>query len=194
VQGINDTVTPFIVVFLSEHVSINYATFDDPACLKVLPESTLAEVEADSYWCLCRMLDSLLDNYTDTWPGIEKSFGQLKEIILRVDPELLAHFEKEGIDFHHIYFKWVTCLLLRQFSVKIGLRLFDTYIADDGKYFNFVMFILAAIILKFSKKFKKMRFEDMMLFQQNMPTKEWSEEDLATVIAEAFVYQNYFPK
>jgi len=32
----------------------------------------------------------------------------------------------------------------------------------------------------------------MMIFQQNMPTKEWSEEDLAMVIAEAYVYQNYF--
>ena len=37
-----------------------------------------------------------------------------------------------------------------------------------------------------------MNFEEMMIFQQNMPTKEWSEEDLATVIAEAYVYQNYF--
>lgn len=74
-----------------------------------------------------------------------------------------------------MYFKWVTCLLLRQFSVKIGLRLFDTYIADENNYFQFSLYILAAIILKFSKKFKKMNFEEMMIFQQNMPTKEWSE-------------------
>lgn len=32
----------------------------------------------------------------------------------------------------------------------------------------------------------------MMIYQQNMPTRDWSEEDLATVIAEAYVYQNYF--
>lgn len=32
----------------------------------------------------------------------------------------------------------------------------------------------------------------MMIFQQNMPTKTWTEEDLATIIAEAFVYQSYF--
>lgn len=34
----------------------------------------------------------------------------------------------------------------------------------------------------------------MMIFQQNMPTKDWAEEDLAMVIAEAYVYQSYFPK
>lgn len=95
---------------------------------------------------------------------------------------------------YHMYFKWVTCLLLRQFSVKIGLRLFDTYIADESNYFNFIMYILAAIILKYSRKFKKMKFEEMMILQQNMPTKDWSEEDLSTVIAEAYVYQSYFTK
>ena len=34
----------------------------------------------------------------------------------------------------------------------------------------------------------------MMKFQQNMPTKDWAEEDLATIIAEAYVYQSYFIK
>lgn len=34
----------------------------------------------------------------------------------------------------------------------------------------------------------------MMIFQQNMPTKEWTEEDISTVIAEAYVYQSYFTK
>ena len=82
-----------------------------------------------------------------------------------------------------MYFKWVTCLLLRQFTVKIGLRLFDTYLADESNYFSLCLFILTAIILKYSKKFKKMKFEEMMIFQQNMPTKDWQEEDLATVIA-----------
>jgi len=39
-----------------------------------------------------------------------------------------------------------------------------------------------------------MHFEEMMKFQQNMPTKDWTEEDLATIIAEAYVYQSYFIK
>lgn len=93
-----------------------------------------------------------------------------------------------------MYFKWVTCLLLRQFSTQIGLRLFDTYLADESNYFNLSLYILAAVVLKYSKKFKKMNFEEMMIFQQNMPTKDWKEEDLSTVIAEAYVYQSYFVK
>lgn len=97
----------------------------------------------------------------------------MKEVIKRVDPELLNHFEAHEIDFYHMYFRWVTCLLLRQFTVKIGLRLFDTYLSDENNYFNFSLYILAAIILKYSKKFKTLNFEEMMMFQQNMPTKDW---------------------
>lgn len=93
-----------------------------------------------------------------------------------------------------MYFKWVTCLLLRQFTMKTCLRLYDTYLASEGSYFGLCLFIFASIILKYSKKFKKMGFEEMMIFQQNMPTKDWTEEDLATIIAEAYVYQSYFLK
>ena len=192
VQGTNDIVTPFVVVFLSDFVEINMDTLDLPADFDKVREEELREVEADSYWCLSKILDRILDNYTSSWPGIQKSFGRMKEVIKRVDPELLLHFEDQDIDLYHMYFKWVTCLLLRQFSVKIGLRLFDTYLSDENNYFTFSLYILAAIILKYSKKFKGMNFEDMMIFQQNMPTKQWQEEDLATVIAEAYVYQNYF--
>lgn len=85
----------------------------------------------------------------------------------RVDPELLPHFETKGIDFYHIYFKWVTCLLLRQFSTRIGLRLFDTFIsleANEGTFFKFIQYIFVAIFLKFSKKLKKLNFEELMSF------------------------------
>jgi hypothetical protein len=58
-----------------------------------------------------------------------------------------------------MYFKWVTCLLLRQFTFKICLRLFDTYLSTENNYFGLCLYILAAIILKYSKKFKKMGFE-----------------------------------
>ena len=78
--------------------------------------------------------------------------------------------------------------------MKTCLRLYDTYLASEGSYFGLCLFIFASIILKYSKKFKKMGFEEMMIFQQNMPTKDWTEEDLATIIAEAYVYQSYFLK
>ena len=100
--------------------------------LDKISEEDIKNAEADSYWCFTKILNEVLDNYSTTWPGIQKSFVNIKDIMNRVDPELLLHFEARGIDFYHIYFKWVTCLLLRQFSTKIGLRLFDTYISLEA--------------------------------------------------------------
>jgi hypothetical protein len=72
-----------------------------------------------------------------------------------------------------MYFKWVACLLLRQFSSKVGLRLYDSYLSDDTNYFNLCLYIMAAVLFKYSKKMKKMSFEDMMEFYQKIPTREW---------------------
>ena len=54
--------------------------------LDKINSSNLKNVEADSYWCFAKMLNEVLDNYTNTWPGIQKSFANIKEILNRVDP------------------------------------------------------------------------------------------------------------
>lgn len=54
--------------------------------------------------------------------------------------------------------------MLRQFSPRLGLRLFDTYVAEDGTFSTFCIYIFTAIILKWSIKLRKMKFEEIMLF------------------------------
>lgn len=113
------------------------------------------------------MLNGVLNNYTNGWPGIKQSFDHVKLIIQRVDPAFLAYFEAKDINFYHIYFKWVACLLLRQFSIETGLRLFDTFISlesTQGESFTFVQYIFVAIFLKYSKQLKNLNFEELMTF------------------------------
>ncbi len=86
VQGINDVVTPFIVVFISEYIEINLDTLDTPPKLEEVTEEQLSNVEGDAYYCLSKILDGILDNYTSSWPGIQKSFVRIEEVIKRVDP------------------------------------------------------------------------------------------------------------
>ena len=86
VQGINDVVTPFIIVFLSDYAEVNLETLDLPAKLDELCDEDLNKIEGDSYYCLSKILDGILDNYTSSWPGIQKSFGRIAEVIKRVDP------------------------------------------------------------------------------------------------------------
>ena len=73
------------MVFLSEHLegSIDtWSTLD-------LSEEKLAEVEADCYWCLSKLLDGMQDHYTFAQPGIQRLVFKLRELVRRIDGMLL---------------------------------------------------------------------------------------------------------
>ena len=85
VQGINDLVTPFLVVFLSEHLEGNIDTWstDD------LSPQDISNIEADCYWCLSKFLDVMQDHYTFAQPGIQRLVFRLKELVRRIDGNVL---------------------------------------------------------------------------------------------------------
>jgi hypothetical protein len=88
VQGINDLVTPFFIVFLQEQVG---AACDlETYRLEELTEEKRNVVEADSFWCISKFLDCIQDNYIFAQLGIQEKVNQLKELIQRIDGELLV--------------------------------------------------------------------------------------------------------
>lgn len=54
----------------------------DPASL---PPSVLSAVEADTFWCLTRLLDGIQDNYIFAQPGIQRSVKRMAELVARID-------------------------------------------------------------------------------------------------------------
>lgn len=46
-----------------------------------LSEATITQVEADSYWCLCRLLESIQDHYTHAQPGIQRMVFSVRELV-----------------------------------------------------------------------------------------------------------------
>ena len=61
VQGINDLVSPFWQVFLGSYITDPEVEFGmDPG---QLPKQVLDAVEADTFWCLTKLLDGIQDNY-----------------------------------------------------------------------------------------------------------------------------------
>lgn len=81
VQGINDLATPFLVVFLSEHLEGSIDTWS----MADLSSEKMLNVEADSYWCLSKLLDGMQDHYTFAQPGIQRLVFKLKELVRRID-------------------------------------------------------------------------------------------------------------
>ncbi|KAG5404062.1 hypothetical protein IGI04_010181 [Brassica rapa subsp. trilocularis] len=53
VQGINDLVTPFLVIFLSEYLEGGVESWS----MSDLSSEKISDVEADCYWCLTKLLD-----------------------------------------------------------------------------------------------------------------------------------------
>eukprot|EP01016_Furgasonia_blochmanni_P002984 TRINITY_DN1116_c0_g1_i12.p1 TRINITY_DN1116_c0_g1~~TRINITY_DN1116_c0_g1_i12.p1 ORF type:complete len:288 (-),score=36.35 TRINITY_DN1116_c0_g1_i12:358-1221(-) len=193
VQGINDLTTPFVAVFLSDYVPLNLDTMETPKDIgEVLTDKVIEEVEADTYWCLCKILDGILDNYTNSQPGVLRALGKIREVSKKMDSDLFDHFDSQGIVLQQFAFRWVYCLLIREFPLKLGMRLFDTYISDDEGFSVLHIYVCTAILLKWANKLKRMSFNDLMLFLQCLPTKEWREEDLNMLIAEAYVFKTLF--
>lgn len=98
VQGINDLVTPFFQIFLSAYIGMpsrfcgrtvdviltpdsDPETFDPSG----LPLNVVNAIEADSFWCLSRLLDGIQDNYISAQPGIQRSVRRMAELVGRID-------------------------------------------------------------------------------------------------------------
>ena len=90
VQGMNDLVTPFYLVFLG-------AFIDNPRACDItrVPNDILAAVEADTYWCLTKLLDGIQDHYTPSQPGIQRMIHRMEELVRRIDSDLYKHLENE---------------------------------------------------------------------------------------------------
>lgn len=124
VQGINDLATPFFEVFLSAYVSVDPEVFD----IAFLPLDILAAVEADTFWCLTKLLDGIQDHYISQQPGIQRLVTRMGDLVKRIDAPLAAHFEEQGVEYMQFAFRWMNCLLMREINVKCTVRMWDTYL------------------------------------------------------------------
>lgn len=98
VQGINDLVTPFLVVFLSEYLE---GSVDDWSIANITLEK-ISDIEADCYWCLSKLLDGMQDHYTFAQPGIQRLVFKLKELVRRIDGKPLLRPLVPPINISHI--------------------------------------------------------------------------------------------
>eukprot|EP00873_Tetraselmis_striata_P022466 jgi/Tetstr1/442730/TSEL_030820.t1 len=169
VQGINDLVTPFMAVFLSEHYSGSMDSWD----VTEHDNPTLMDIEADCYWCLCRILDSIQDHYTYAQPGIQRKVFKIKELVGRINGPLAHHLEQEGVEFMLFAHRWVNCLLVREFPLLCGVRLWDTFLAEVEDFGDFFVYTCVSFLNAWGPKLLRLEFQELMMFLQKMPTTGW---------------------
>jgi hypothetical protein len=190
VQGLNDLVTPFFVIFLSQwknNGDIDQVLDLNEDDLQELGDETLMVIEADSYWCFTKMMDRIQTNYTHNQPGLTKMIKKMEEIIKLVDADLFQHLEQFEITFMQFSFRWMNCYLMREFPLKLIIRIWDTYFSEDDAFNSFHLYVCACLLLNFSEKIKKMtEFQETMMFLQNLPMTNWSIEEIEVLLAKAY--------
>ncbi|TKA83712.1 hypothetical protein B0A55_00302 [Friedmanniomyces simplex] len=188
VQGINDLVTPFWQVFLGQYITDpDVESGMDPG---QLPKPVLDAVEADSFWCLTKLLEGIQDNYIHMQPGITRQVSALRDLTARIDGALARHMEQEGVEFIQFSFRWMNCLLMREVSVRNTIRMWDTYLAEDQGFSAFHLYVCAAFLVKWSAQLLHMDFQEIMMFLQSLPTRDWTEKDVELLLSEAFIWKS----
>lgn len=184
VQGMNDLLTPFFIVFLADHTS---NTDLESVNSSSLSTSSLQQLEADCYWCFSRLLDGIQDNYTFAQPGIQSRIIQLKDLVSRIDSNLQNHLEKHKVEYIQFSFRWMNNLLMREMPLKCIVRLWDTYLCEPDGFASFHLYVCAAFLTRFSSQLQRERdFHGLMLLLQNFPTHAWRDEDITMILAEAY--------
>uniref|UniRef100_A0AAR2JK78 Rab-GAP TBC domain-containing protein n=1 Tax=Pygocentrus nattereri TaxID=42514 RepID=A0AAR2JK78_PYGNA len=183
VQGINDLVTPFFVVFLSEFVEEDVENFE----MAALPLETQRNIEADSFWCMSKLLDGIQDNYTFAQPGIQTKVKALEELVSRIDEDVHLHFKKCEVEYLQFAFRWMNNLLMRELPLRCTIRLWDTYQAESEGFSHFHLYVCAAFLIKWRKEILSMSdFQGLLMLLQNLPTIHWGNEEVGLLLAEAY--------
>jgi len=215
VQGINDLLTPFLVVFMAAEQDVALFSELDVEKLASMEGDILGNIEADAYYCFTKILDSIQDHYTSGQPGIQRMVMNLSNIIRRIDPDLHKHLQDEGCSFLQFSFRWFNCLLAREFPIECVIRLWDTYIAESRDYGGsslygsdasnrpsiptntssfaaFHTYVCAVFLMYWGSQLKRMAFQELTMFMQRLPTARWSVYDIETLLSEAYVMQTKF--
>jgi len=192
VQGINDLVTPFLMVFLQDFVPDKDVTRDQIE-FEELDQGVRDNIEADSFWCMSKVLDGIQDNYTFAQPGIQMKIRQLEELLKRVDLNLHTHIVNHEVQYLQFSFRWMNNLLLRELPLKATIRLWDTYLAETDGFSKFHLYVCAAFLSRWKRELEaKKDFQGILLFIQNVPTAKWEDKDISLLVAEAFKLKYMF--
>lgn len=192
VQGLNDLLSPLFEVFLHGHFLLDG---QGTGGMPLIEEDVLRQVEADAFWCFSRLVDTIQDNYTPSQSGITRQVERLRQICARIDEPLVCHLDAVGVPFVQFAFRWMNCLLLREFKVPCIIRMWDTYLAEGAEtaFSRFHTFVCAAFLVRWSREVRERGdFADVVLFLQKPPTAAWSLQDVEMLLSEAYLYQSLF--
>lgn len=190
VQGMNDILLPFFIVFISPHLDpLSTEEICQLENIDDISNQALREVEGDCFWCFSKLLDGIQDVYTKEQPGLFRMMDQLRDIINRVDPELADWIESNGIDYQQFAFRWINCLLVREFPLPLLFRIWDLNLSQVSRIATVHVFACAAMLSQLKPRLSNLCGSDFIVAMQDIGPSTWTEDDVETILAQAYVYE-----
>ena len=186
VQGINDLCSVFLLVFMQPFCSYRVTSEEGG-----LPDN-INEIEADVFWCLTIIMDSIQDYFFPQSPGIQRALSYILYIVARVDSDLAEHFKTQNLEMIHFCFRWLNCMFVREFPLELVFRLWDSLLSMSDGIGTLSVYVGSAMVLKWASELKKKDFNELVMFLQTLNTKAWTERELEEVLSRAYLYFSWF--
>ena len=185
-QGMNDLLAVFLVVLVDE------VSEGDHVDVATLSDGVLDDVAADAYGLLNGVLESLDDHYVHRQPGLQRTIEEVDGLLRRVDADLHKHLDEVGVLLLQVTFRWINCLLVRELPMRCAIRLWDTCLAEERGFRTFFPYVCAAFLCHFSDALKAKPTEDVHLFLTSLPTSNWADDEVETLLSEAYILSPLF--
>lgn len=204
VQGMNDLLLPFVYAVFASRFAPNklcseLVAFTEKEVEEAFQESKCSEqewlhLEGDLYWLSSAMLSGIQENFTYNQAGAHNMVAKLDKLISNVDPQLCRHLEQHGITFTQFAFRWMNCLLIREFAMMQVLRLWDSYLSDEGgDLVKLHVYVCAALLIRWSPQLTAEKdFSKVMTFLQSPPTNLFKDRDMDEIISKAYLMQELY--
>ena len=62
------------------------------------------------------------ENYVKGYNGVMSNLKVIEKVVQQGDKELSQHFTTNNVQYFHFGFKWVFCLLLREFPLNLSIK------------------------------------------------------------------------
>uniref|UniRef100_U3J779 Rab-GAP TBC domain-containing protein n=1 Tax=Anas platyrhynchos platyrhynchos TaxID=8840 RepID=U3J779_ANAPP len=134
-----------------------------------LSQDVLRSIEADSFWCMSKLLDGIQVTRARCSPGVHN------------------HFRKYEVEYLQFAFRWMNNLLMRELPLRCTIRLWDTYQSEPEGFSHFHLYVCAAFLIKWRKEIlDEEDFQGLLMLLQNLPTIHWGNEEIGLLLAEAY--------
>jgi hypothetical protein len=192
-QGLNEICVPFFLTFLNScfgPCSDFEKEYQSNKRINSYLKRFLPSVEADSYWCLTKVMNGLKEGvvFSDGGLHAESMCSNFRKLMLEVDKPVVERLESLGIDFIMFSFRWMICFMSRELSIKNTIVLWDNYIARGPVgYHNFHLFVCAAFLENLAPELKNPQGDmaDCMFLLQRPPSMYWEPRNVQQLIEQA---------